>query len=87
MDAIALAGGPTPRAALEAVCIFEQSRISSTREVQIGMNNLLFQGNAVDNPPIKAGDIIYVPETKRLDWSKVLSFLSGLKLVKDLFMR
>ncbi|HHY98666.1 MAG TPA: hypothetical protein GX509_08010, partial [Firmicutes bacterium] len=86
MDVIAQAGGPSPRAALEAVCIFERGQVSKGQEVKLGMNNLLFQGNATSNPPVKAGDIVYVPETKKLDWDKVFSFLSGLKLIKDLII-
>lgn len=86
MDAIALAGGPTDRAALESVAVFRGGKVTDSREVNIGMDNLLFKGDVKENPPVHGGDIIYVPETKRLDWSKVFSFLSGLKLVKDLFL-
>lgn len=86
MDAIALAGGPTDRAALESVAVFRGGKVTDSREVNIGMDNLLFKGDVKENPPIYGGDIIYVPETKKLDWNKVFSFLSGLKLVKDLFL-
>ncbi|NPV51925.1 MAG: hypothetical protein HPY71_00165 [Firmicutes bacterium] len=86
MDAIALAGGPTDRAALESVCVFSGGKVASSRQVNIGMDDLLFKGNVKENPVINGGDIVYVPETKKPDWSKVFNFLSGLKLLKDLIL-
>ncbi|HHV61074.1 MAG TPA: hypothetical protein GXX51_00285 [Firmicutes bacterium] len=86
MDAIALAGGPTDRAALESVCVFSGGKVATSRQVNMGMDDLLFKGDVKENPAIKGGDIVYVPETKKPDWSKVFSFLSGLKLLKDLIL-
>ena len=87
MDAIARAGGPTKRAALEAVCIFREGRVTDGEQVVIGHDNLFFTGKAEENPLIEGKDIVYVPSTNKIDWDRVFSFLSGLKLIKDLFIR
>lgn len=87
MDALAVAGGPTRRAALEAVCIFREGRVTEGEEVILGHDNLFFTGKAEHNPPVQGQDIVYVPSTTKLEWDRVFSFLSGLKLIKDLFLR
>lgn len=87
VDALALAGGPTKRAALEAVCIFREGRVTDSEQVILGHDNLFFTGKAEDNPPIEGQDIVYVPSTTKLEWDRIFSFLSGLKLIRDLFLR
>ncbi len=87
MDALAIAGGPTKRAALEAVCIFREGRVTAGEQVSLGHDNLFFTGKAEDNPPVQGQDIVYVPSTTKLEWDQVFSFLSGLKLIRDLFLR
>ena len=87
MDALAIAGGPTKRAALEAVCIFREGRVTAGEQVILGHDNLFFTGKAEENPSIQGQDIVYVPSTTKLEWDRVFSFLSGLKLIKDLFLR
>jgi len=86
MDALALAGGPTERAALESVCIFRNGQVAAGEEIVLGRDDLFFAGKAEDNPPVLGGDIVYVPATSKIDWGKVLSFLSGLKLIKDILV-
>jgi polysaccharide export outer membrane protein len=87
VDALAVAGGPTKRAALEAVCIFREGRVTDSEQVVLGHDNLFFTGKAEDNPPVEGQDIVYVPSTTKLEWDRIFSFLSGLKLIKDLFLR
>ncbi|HHV55095.1 MAG TPA: hypothetical protein GXX55_06585, partial [Firmicutes bacterium] len=84
MDAIGLAGGPTERAALEAVGIYRGGDPRQSTTYSLGKDRLVFQGDARENPLIQPGDIIYVPETGKPDWQKIFSFLSGIKLFKDL---
>lgn len=87
MDAVALAGGPTKRAALEAVCVFRKGQISAGEEITLGQDNLFFTGKAEANPPVIGGDIIYLPVTSKIEWEKVFSFLSGLNLIKTLLTK
>jgi len=85
MDAIALAGGPVERAALENVGIYRDGSIDGSDIVAMGQDKVLFTGDARENPLLQAGDIVYVPETTKADWTKIFGFLGGLKTFKDLF--
>ncbi len=85
LDALGAAGGPTERAALEGVRIYRGGRTDSPEAVVMGRDNLLFEGSVKESPLLKPGDVIFVPETKRIDWAKVIAFLTGLNLLKDLF--
>lgn len=85
MDAIALAGGPLERAALENVGIYRDGSVDGSESVAMGKDKVLFTGDAKENPLLDAGDIVYVPETKKPEWTKIFGFLGGLKTFKDLF--
>lgn len=75
MDAIALAGGPLERAALENVGIYRGGLLDASEQVPMGQDKVLFTGDAQENPLLRPGDIIYVPETKKPDWTKIFGFL------------
>ncbi len=77
LDAIALAGGPQERAALENVGIYRDGAVDQSELVAMGRDKILFTGDASENPLLQGGDIVYVPETKRLDWTKIFGFLGG----------
>ena len=85
MDAIAMAGGPQERAALENVGIYRDGSLEDSELVAMGQDKALFVGDASENPLLQGGDIIYVPETKKANWTKIFGFLGGLKTFKDLF--
>jgi polysaccharide export outer membrane protein len=84
LDALALAGGPLERAALENVGIYRDGSLDGSELVVMGRDKVLFSGDAKENPLLEAGDIIYVPETKKPDWTKIFGFIGGLKTFKDL---
>lgn len=84
LDAIAMAKGPTDRAALDAIGIYRGSDIGSASTLTLGQDRLLFQGSALDNPEIRGGDIIYVPETRKPDWNKILGFMSGVRTFQQI---
>lgn len=84
MDVIAMAGGPTERAALQSVGIYRGADVSQVGEASLG-DKLLFEGDVKKaNPIVVGGDIIYVPETTSPDWNTIFQFLTGVKLFKDL---
>lgn len=75
LDAIALAGGPLERAALENVGIYRDGLLVDAEQVPMGQDRVLFTGDASENPLLRPGDIIYIPETKKPDWTKIFGFL------------
>lgn len=83
MDAIALAGGPLDRAALENVGIYRDGVLADSEQVPMGKDKVLFTGDASENPLLRPGDIIYVPETKKPDWTKIFGFVGAISSFKS----
>jgi len=83
MDAIALAGGPLERAALESVGIYRGGFLEDPEQVALGQDKVLFTGDASENPLLRPGDIIYVPETKKPDWTKIFGFIGTISTFKN----
>jgi len=84
IEAIGAAGGPTERASLAEVRVYRGGEFADPEAVVLGRDHLLFEGDLEENISLSSSDVIFVPETKRIDWNKVIMFLTGMKLVKDL---
>lgn len=84
LDAIALAGGPRDRAALETVAIYRDGETEESSRLAMGQDKVLFEGHAEENPPIQGGDVIYVPETSKPDWTAIFGFLSGVRTFQQI---
>ena len=82
LDVLALAGGPTRRAVLDAVGVLRAEGESVTAAA--GRGPTLFQGKASDNPIIRPGDVVYVPETRWPDWGQILGVLEGVHLFQQI---
>lgn len=76
MDAIALAGGPLERAALENVGVYRDGILDESEHVPMGQDKVLFTGDASENPLLQPGDIVYVPETTKPNWTKIFGFVN-----------
>jgi hypothetical protein len=50
----------------------------------VGRDRILFQGDAEENPEIRGGDVIYVPETSKPDWNKIFGVLSGVNTFRQI---
>ena len=83
LDAIAMAGGPLERAALENVGIYRDDSLEGSEMIPMGKDKVLFTGDAQENPLLVAGDIVYIPETTKPDWLKIFSFVGAVKTFKD----
>ncbi len=83
LDALAMAGGPLERAALENVGIYRDGSLEGADIVAMGQDKMLFTGDASENPLLQAGDIIYVPETKKPDWTKIFGFVGAISTFKN----
>jgi len=79
-DAIALAGGVTPRALTSRVYVLRLEN-GELRQLVIPYQRFLQKGDLAANPPIREGDVVYLAETKRLDYSQVTSALSTLAVL------
>ena len=83
LDAITMAGGPQERAALENVGIYRDGSLVDSELVAMGQDKVLFTGDASENPLLQGGDIIYVPETKKPDWTKIFGFFGTISSFKN----
>jgi polysaccharide export outer membrane protein len=79
-DAIALAGGATARALTSRVFILRLEG-DELKRLEIPYQRFLKRGDLAANPPVQEGDVIYLAETKRLDYSQVSSVLSTLAVL------
>ncbi len=60
LDLIAAAGGVTPKASLEEVSVFSEGVLAEPHYISIGAGKSLMPEGAVDNPEVRAGDVIVV---------------------------
>ena len=79
-DAIALAGGITARALTSRVFILRLEG-NELKRLEIPYQRFLKRGDPTANPPVQEGDVIFLAETKRFDYSQVTSALSTLAVL------
>lgn len=82
-ELIAMAGGPTKRAALERVQVLRGGDPNAAEPCPQGKDDKFGQA-AVRGPVLAEGDVIFVPETRKIDWQFVLLILGGLVSLKQL---
>jgi len=86
LDALALAGGPAPKAALTNVGVIRQ--VDGQRKVVavVDITKILSgTGNQTANIVLQHADIVYVPQDNRVTWQDILSWISGFGLIRSLF--
>ena len=88
-ELIAMAGGATKRAALEQVQLMKGGDPGTTEILSQGKDDKFGLGLVVtggSKPLLSDGDVIFVPETRKLDWQFVLGILGGLLTLKQLVL-
>ncbi|MGE5528842.1 MAG: polysaccharide biosynthesis/export family protein [Patescibacteria group bacterium] len=83
-ELIAMAGGPTKRAALEAVQVLPGGDPDRAVKVPQGRNDKFGVGEAVRGLQLSDGDVIFVPETRKVDLTLIITILGGLLTLKEL---
>jgi protein involved in polysaccharide export with SLBB domain len=82
-DAIAQAGGMTPRAITSTVTILRMEGDTLTR-LRVPYQQFLKRGKLDANPPIREGDVIYLAEVNRLELGQILTAVSILNIADRL---
>ncbi len=82
-DAIAQAGGMTPRAITSSVTVLRIEG-DSLKRLRIPYQQFLKRGQLEANPPIREGDVIYLSEVNRLELGQILTAVSILNLANEL---
>jgi polysaccharide export outer membrane protein len=86
VDALAAAGGPTPGSA--AVNRIGIVRLGADKKPFLARQadlNQIFKGDVAQNIELQDGDVVYVPQSGLVVWREVLSWLSGLSLIRALW--
>ncbi len=84
MDDIAAAGGPTRRAELRKVGVFDANGPTPKVEVRIGKRNRIYKNALTVGPALAEGDTIYVPETLAPNWPLIFSYINGMNSLREL---
>ncbi|MCS6922846.1 MAG: SLBB domain-containing protein, partial [Fimbriimonadales bacterium] len=82
-DAIAQAGGMTPRAITSTVTILRVEG-DAWRRLSVPYQQFLKRGNLQANPPIQDGDVIYLAEANRVDLNQILTAITILNIADRL---
>lgn len=82
-DAIAVAGGPVDRAYTNSVGLIRNGADGKPAVTQLNFDQVV-RGNAQPNIMLQNGDILYVPPDNRVRWTDILSYLSGLSIIRGL---
>lgn len=81
MDAISIAGGYTKETAKKKVFIISQG---GNVPVEANLLQLLQKGDMTQNIPLKDGDVVYLADNHRIDFTRdVLPFITGAYYIKN----
>lgn len=87
MDAITSASGPTERGILKGTVVV-RGGIDPTKpseRIKLDLGKFLSQADLTQNIKLEPGDVVYVPETSKPDWSKVSQVISSVFNTSYLF--
>jgi len=76
IDAISTAGGPTERGSLKDACIIRGDPNNPER-VQVNVEKIIKSADMTQNLKLQPGDVVYVPETSKLDWREISNIVSS----------
>lgn len=82
-DAIAEAGGMTPRAITSSVTILRMEG-DTLQKLRVPYQRFLKRGDLSGNPPIREGDVIYLAEVNRIELNQILSAVTILNIADRL---
>jgi len=82
-DAIAQAGGMTPRAITSTVTVLRMEG-DNFKRLRVPYQQFLKRGKLDANPPIREGDVIYLAEVNRLELGQILTAVSILNIANRL---
>ena len=75
IDAITTAGGPTPRGSLKNTYIIRGDPKSPQR-IKVNIGKLVKSADLTQNVVLQPGDVVYVAESSKPDWTKIGNVLS-----------
>jgi polysaccharide export outer membrane protein len=86
VDAIARAEGPDKRARTSKIGVIRMENGKESRKIY-DLGRFQDKADMTQNPVLQSGDVVYVPETNKVDLSQVLSGLSSIAILFDRLRR
>lgn len=86
-DALGLAKGLDNKRGEKGSIAIIRSENGRQQRLAFDLNRFLKKGDASQNPEIRPGDVIYVAETRKLDWGIVLQSVSTVGILVNPFIR
>jgi polysaccharide export outer membrane protein len=83
IQGLAAAGGPVERAGVNRIGIIRNGPDGKAVVTQYDMNRIL-RGDMTQNPTLRDGDIVYVPQGPLVRWQEVLAWLTSLSLLRSI---
>lgn len=74
LSAVSQAGGPTERGSLKGTMVV-RGDAKTPQRINVDLNKLA-KGNVAEDVKLLPGDVIYVPETSKPDWSKISQIIN-----------
>lgn len=84
LDALGQAGWETERAALSQTFVIRQKENGESEQIRVDMVRLLKKADMTQNVELRAGDVVYVSETRTPDIDRVYRTLSLVWLMRNL---
>ncbi|MGQ0572178.1 MAG: SLBB domain-containing protein [Armatimonadota bacterium] len=84
LDAIVAAGGPSEKAKVGSVGLTRQVGDARVLVATIDLNKIMKQGDQTQNVLVQHADVLFIPEA-RFRWQDILSYLSGVTIIRTLF--
>ncbi len=72
IDLLSAAGGPTPQAAIGNIGVVRQAGTAKPTVTPVNLDKFYKSGDASQNVPLQAGDVVYVPEKSGVNWQTIL---------------
>ncbi|MHB0936210.1 MAG: polysaccharide biosynthesis/export family protein [Armatimonadota bacterium] len=84
-DAIGMAGGTDSKRGQMGEVAVLHTRGDGTQERKVyNLEKFLRKGEMKQNPEVSAGDVIYVPETRKPDWGAIFQIISSIGITGSL---
>lgn len=83
-EAIGMAGGvESKRGQLKEVAVL-RTQDGKQQRIVVNLEAFLRQADVKQNPELLAGDVIYIPETRKPDWSSIFQIISSIGITGSL---
>lgn len=82
LDGIAAAGGPLERSGTNNVGLIRNGADGKPAVTKVDLNKIM-KGDLAQNMSLRQGDVVFIPQGPLVRWQEVLSWISGLTILRS----